>query len=71
MPYQLKYHRAILDRESGGRVLYPSGVILESLDKVDARWHDRFHYFEAPAARAEPEEQDLPELPSESEDLEG
>ena len=69
--YQLRYHRAILE---GGQVLYPSGIILSSLDAVPGQYHNRFVLVDdepaAPVAKSEPE-LEFPELPSEAEDLEG
>ena len=37
--YQVRYHRAILD--SGGRLMFPSGTIVDSLEQIPPAQHDR------------------------------
>jgi hypothetical protein len=37
--FQVRYHRSILD--SGGRVLYPSGAIIDRLDMIPPGQEDR------------------------------
>lgn len=53
--YLVRYHRAILD--TAGRVLFPGGSILTSMDRVPAEQHDRIVVLEdeAPAKPAAPE----------------
>lgn len=61
MRYQVRYHRPIVDPETG-KVLFPSGAIIDDLSQVPSAQHDKLFLIEeepaAVAAPAEPVDED-------------